>query len=152
MVGGMALVTRLEDEMVSAPWGEVLARVYYVRPGVNLVYIEAAEPCRPLKFTQTLGKYALEAVLTRTTTPQNNVQPLKRETRESNRDQRGNVRSRPGQPAPARGQQNQKPIRQEQRPVQQARQETQQTEEPERKSSRKRRRFRKRGNKTEAGE
>jgi hypothetical protein len=152
MVGGMALVTRLEDEMVSAPWGEVLARVYYVRPGVNLVYIEAAEPCRPLKFTQTLGKYALEAVLTRTTTPQNNVQPLKRETRESNRDQRGNVRSRPGQPAPARGQQNQKPIRQEQRPVQQARQETPQTEEPERKSGRKRRRFRKRGNKTEAGE
>ena len=152
MVGGMALVTRLEDEMVSAPWGEVLARVYYVRPGVNLVYIEAAEPCRPLKFTQTLGKYALEAVLTRTTTPQNNVQPLKRDARESNRDQRGNVRSRPGQPTPARGQQNQKPIRQEQRPVQQARLEAPLTEETERKSGRKRRRFRKRGNKTEAGE
>ena len=152
MVGGMALVTRLEDEMVQAPWGEVLARVYYVRPGVNLVYIEAAEPCRPLKFTQTLGKYALEAVLTRTVTAQNNVQSSKRDAREARGDQRGNVRSRPGQPAPSRAQQNQKAVRQEQRPAQQARVETPQSEETERKTGRKRRRFRRRGNKTEAGE
>jgi hypothetical protein len=160
MVGGMALVTRLEDEYVTAPWGEVLARVYYVRPGVNLVYIEAAEPCRPLKFTQTLGKYALEAVLTRTISPQNNAQPNRRETRESSRDQRGNVRSRPGQPAPSRGQQKQvfdkaksgQPARQDQRVAQQVKTEVPKTEEAERKTGRKRRRFRKRNAKTEGSE
>jgi hypothetical protein len=159
MVGGMALVTRLEDEYVSSPWGEVLARVYYVRPGVNLVYIEASEPCRPLKFTQTLGKYALEAVLTRTTTPQQ-LQPVRRESREANRDQRGNVRSRPGQPAPSRGQQkpafdkakpNQQ-TRQDQRITQQVKAEAPKTEETERKTGRKRRRFRKRNAKTESNE
>jgi hypothetical protein len=161
MVGGMALVTRLEDEVVSSPWGEVLARVYYVRPGVNLVYIEANEPYRPLKFTQTLGKYALEAILTRTTTPQNNNPANRRDSRESNRDQRGNLRSRPGQPAPARGQQQRTTIdkaksgqsaRQDQRPAQQTRAEVPKTEETERKTGRKRRRFRKRSAKTEGAE
>jgi hypothetical protein len=157
MVGGMALVTRLEDEYVSSPWGEVLARVYYVRPGVNLVYIEAAEPCRPLKFSQTLGKYALEAVLTRTVTPQQQ-QPMRRENRDSNRDQRGNVRSRPGQPAPSRGQQKAgfekskavQPTR-DQRVDQQVNT-APKPEEAERKTGRKRRRFRKRNAKSEGSE
>ncbi len=157
MVGGMALVTRLEDEFVSSPWGEVLARVYYVRPGVNLVYIEAAEPCRPLKFSQTLGKYALEAVLTRTHTPQQ-TQPTRRETREPNRDQR-HVRSRPGQPAPSRGQQKAgfdkskaaQPNR-EQRLAQQIKVEAAKPEDTERKTGRKRRRFRKRNAKSEGNE
>jgi hypothetical protein len=158
MVGGMALVTRLEDEYVSSPWGEVLARVYYVRPGVNLVYIEAAQPCRPLKFSQTLGKYALEAVLTRTVAPQQQ-QPTRRESRESNRDPRGNIRSRPGQPAPSRGQQKAgfdkskaaQPIR-DQRVAQQVKVETAKPEEAERKTGRKRRRFRKRNAKSEGSE
>jgi hypothetical protein len=149
MVGGIALVTRLEDETVLAPWGETLAKVYYVRPGVNLVYIEANFPHRPLKFTQTVGKYALEAVLSRTLTPQQS-QNLGREPREPNRDGRGNPRSRPGQPAQA--QKQKKPQRQEPRPVQQARVEVPKPDEAERKPGRKRRRFRKRGAKTEGGE
>ncbi len=158
MVGGMALVTRLEDEYVSSPWGEVLARVYYVRPGVNLVYIEAAEASRPLKFSQTLGKYALEAVLTRTLTPQQQQSP-RRESRDSNREQRGHVRSRPGQPAPSRGQQKAgfdkskaaQPNR-EQRESQHIKLDMPKPEDTERKTGRKRRRFRKRNAKSEGSE
>lgn len=65
MVGGTVLVTRLEDQTLETPWGPLLARVYYLRPGVSFVYIEAAEPHRILKLTQSLGKSALEATLSR---------------------------------------------------------------------------------------
>ena len=65
MIGGTVLVTRLEDQMLETPWGSLLARVYYLRPGVSFVYIEAAEPHRILKLTQSLGKSALEATLSR---------------------------------------------------------------------------------------
>jgi hypothetical protein len=65
MIGGTVLVTRLEDETIDTAWGPLLSRVYYLRPGVSLVYIEAAAPHRILKLTQSLGKLALEASLTR---------------------------------------------------------------------------------------
>ncbi len=65
MVGGTVLVTRLEDQTLDTPWGPLLSRVYYLRPGVSFVYIEAAEPHRILKLTQSLGKAALEATLGR---------------------------------------------------------------------------------------
>ena len=65
MIGGTVLVTRLEDQTLDTPWGPLLARVYYLRPGVSFVYIEAAEPHRILKLTQSLGKSALEATLGR---------------------------------------------------------------------------------------
>ena len=65
MVGGTVLVTRLEDQTLETPWGPLLARVYYLRPGVSFVYIEAAAPHRILKLTQSLGKSALEATLSR---------------------------------------------------------------------------------------
>jgi hypothetical protein len=65
MVGGTVLVTRLEDETVDSPWGPRPARVYYLRPGVNLVYIELEAPHRILKLTQTVGRSALEASLSR---------------------------------------------------------------------------------------
>ena len=65
MIGGTVLVTRLEDQTLETPWGSLLARVYYLRPGVSFVYIEAAAPHRILKLTQSLGKSALEATLSR---------------------------------------------------------------------------------------
>ena len=65
MIGGTVLVTRLEDETIETAWGPLLSRVYYLRPGVSLVYIEVAAPHRILKLTQSLGKLALEASLTR---------------------------------------------------------------------------------------
>ncbi len=67
MIGGTVLVTRLDDETVDSPFGPLPAHVYYLRPGVSLVYIEAAASRRILKLTQSLGKYALEAQLTRAT-------------------------------------------------------------------------------------
>ena len=65
MIGGTVLVTRLEDQTLETPWGPLLARVYYLRPGVSFVYIEADAPHRILKLTQSLGKSALEATLSR---------------------------------------------------------------------------------------
>lgn len=65
MIGGTVLVTRLEDQTLETPWGPLLTRVYYLRPGVSFVYIEVAAPHRILKLTQSLGKSALEATLSR---------------------------------------------------------------------------------------
>lgn len=65
MIGGTVLVTRLDDETVDSPWGPRLARVYYLRPGLSLVYIEMDAPQRVLKLTQGMGKLALEAHLSR---------------------------------------------------------------------------------------
>ena len=65
MIGGTVLVTRLEDQSLETPWGPLLARVYYLRPGVSFVYIEVAAPHRILKLTQSLGNAALEATLSR---------------------------------------------------------------------------------------
>jgi hypothetical protein len=65
MVGGTVLVTRLEDEILNTPWGETLARTYYLRPGMGFIYIEAAAPHRPLKFVQVLGRFSLEASISR---------------------------------------------------------------------------------------
>ena len=65
MIGGTVLVTRLEDQVLETPWGPLLARVYYLRPGVSFVYIEVDAPHRILKLTQSLGKSALEATLSR---------------------------------------------------------------------------------------
>lgn len=65
MVGGTVLVTRLPDATVDTPWGATLARVYYLRPGVGVVYVEAAEPHRPLRFTQKVADGILEAAIGR---------------------------------------------------------------------------------------
>jgi hypothetical protein len=61
MVGGTVLITRLDDELIQTPWGEVLARAYYLRPGMGFIYIEAQAPHRPLKFVQAIGRYVLES-------------------------------------------------------------------------------------------
>ncbi len=66
MIGGMVLVTRLDDELVDTPWGEVMARAYYLRPGMGFIYIELEAPYRPLKFVQAIGRFVLESSLTRT--------------------------------------------------------------------------------------
>ncbi len=65
MVGGTVLISRLDDELVETPWGEVLARAYYLRPGMGFVYIELEAPYRPLKFVQAIGRFVLESSLTR---------------------------------------------------------------------------------------
>ena len=70
MVGGTVLVTRLPDQTLETPFGQTLARVYYLRPGIGLVYIEAAAPHRLLKLGQNLGKHMVESFLTRATEPQ----------------------------------------------------------------------------------
>jgi hypothetical protein len=67
MIGATVLMTRLEDETVEGPFGPALCRVYYLRPGVNLVYVEVDAPHRILKLSQSVGKYALEANLSRVT-------------------------------------------------------------------------------------
>jgi hypothetical protein len=66
MVGGTVLITRLDDELVETPWGEVMARAYYLRPGMGFIYIELEAPYRPLKFVQAMGRFVLESSLTRT--------------------------------------------------------------------------------------
>ena len=66
MVGGTVLITRLDDELVDTPWGEVMARAYYLRPGMGFIYIELEAPYRPLKFVQAIGRFVLESSLTRT--------------------------------------------------------------------------------------
>ena len=63
MVGGTILATRLPDATLEAPWGEVEARVWYVRPGVNVVYLEAEAPFRPLRLTQETDLGVMEFVL-----------------------------------------------------------------------------------------
>ena len=70
MVGGTVLIARLPDETVQAPWGEVNAHVFYLRPGIGLVYIEADAPHRILKLGQTVGKFMLEGWLMRSGVPQ----------------------------------------------------------------------------------
>jgi Protein of unknown function (DUF3108) len=70
MVGGTVLIARLPDETVRAPWGEVPAHVFYLRPGIGLVYIEVDAPHRILRLGQTVGKFMLEGWLTRAGVPQ----------------------------------------------------------------------------------
>jgi Protein of unknown function (DUF3108) len=70
MVGGTVLIARLPDETVQAPWGDVNAKVYYLRPGIGLVYIESEAPHRILKLGQTVGKFMLEGWLMRAGVPQ----------------------------------------------------------------------------------
>jgi hypothetical protein len=65
MIGGTVLVTRLEDELLETPWGEILARAYYLRPGMGFIYIEAEAPYRPLKFVQAMGRYVLESSISK---------------------------------------------------------------------------------------
>jgi hypothetical protein len=65
MIGGTVLVTRLDDELLETPWGEILARAYYLRPGMGFIYIEAQAPYRPLKFVQAIGRYVLESSISK---------------------------------------------------------------------------------------
>jgi hypothetical protein len=65
LAGGTVLVTRLPDQVMDTPWGEKVTRVYYLRPGVAVVYIEADGPRRPLRFTQTMSVGVLDAIVSR---------------------------------------------------------------------------------------
>ncbi|HEX2865285.1 MAG TPA: hypothetical protein VHN99_12005, partial [Deinococcales bacterium] len=64
MVGGTVLATRLPDATVRAPWGDTPTRVWYVRPGVNVIYVEADAPHRPLRLTQETDVGVMELTLT----------------------------------------------------------------------------------------
>ncbi len=65
MIGGSVVIARLPDEIIETQSGPKLARVFYLRPGVGLVYLDAQAPHRPLRFSQAVGKFMLEAVFTR---------------------------------------------------------------------------------------
>ncbi len=65
MIGGGVVIARLPDEVIQTHAGPKLARVFYLRPGVGLVYLDAQAPHRPLRFSQAVGKFMLEAVFTR---------------------------------------------------------------------------------------
>jgi Protein of unknown function (DUF3108) len=65
MIGGSVVIARLPDETIQTHSGPKLARVFYLRPGVGLVYLDAQAPHRPLRFSQAVGKFMLEAVFTR---------------------------------------------------------------------------------------
>lgn len=65
MIGGSVVVARLPDETVDTPTGPKRAHVYYMRPGVGFVFLEADAPHRPLRFSQAVGKYTLEAMFVR---------------------------------------------------------------------------------------
>jgi Protein of unknown function (DUF3108) len=65
MIGGSVVIARLPDEIIETHAGPKLARVFYLRPGVGLVYLDAQAPHRPLRFSQAVGKFMLEAVFTR---------------------------------------------------------------------------------------
>lgn len=137
MVGGTVLVTRLDDELVDTPWGEVLARAYYLRPGMGFIYIELEAPHRPLKFVQAVGRFVLESILTR-------------ETRAPKPQDNNSKRPRGRQKPPPVPQQKTRPAEQKTRPVEQkvSPPRADQTEDGERKGK-KRRRFRKRGKEQE---
>lgn len=75
MIGGTVLVTRLEDELLQTPWGEILARAYYLRPGMGFIYIEAEAPHRPLKFVQAVGRYVLESTISKSGVAQQQSRP-----------------------------------------------------------------------------
>jgi hypothetical protein len=107
MIGGTVLVTRLEDELIETPWGEVLARAYYLRPGMGFVYIEADMPYRPLKFVQAMGRYVLESSISKSgeakakggdNKPQHNQQ--KRPDRPRGRHKQPNQQAKPQRPQP----------------------------------------------------
>jgi Protein of unknown function (DUF3108) len=65
MIGGSVVIARLPDETIQTHSGPKLARVFYLRPGVGLVYLDAQAPHRPLRFSQAVGKFMLEAVFSR---------------------------------------------------------------------------------------
>ncbi len=65
MIGGSVVVARLPDETIETPSGARRSHVYYLRPGVGFVFLEADAPHRPLRFSQSVGKYTLEAVFVR---------------------------------------------------------------------------------------
>jgi uncharacterized membrane protein YgcG len=65
MIGGSVVIARLPDEVIQTHAGPKLARVFYLRPGVGLVYLDAQAPHRPLRFSQAVGKFMLEAVFSR---------------------------------------------------------------------------------------
>ena len=90
MVGGNVMLTRLPDELIQTPNGEKTARVYYLRPGVGLVYLEADAPHRPLRFSQAVGRYMLEAVLSRISSVQVS-QPNRQDRNRGQQTARGRV-------------------------------------------------------------
>jgi hypothetical protein len=90
MVGGNIMLTRLPDELIQTPSGEKTARVYYLRPGVGLVYLEADAPHRPLRFSQAVGRYMLEAILSRISSVQVS-QPGRQDRNRGQQTARGRV-------------------------------------------------------------
>ncbi len=90
MVGGNVMLTRLPNELIQTPNGEKTVRVYYLRPGVGLVYLEADAPHRPLRFSQAVGRYMLEAMLSRISSVQVS-QPGRQDRNRGQQTARGRV-------------------------------------------------------------
>jgi hypothetical protein len=61
MVGGRAYAERLPDQTVALPYGEQLLRVYRLRPGLSLIYLDADS--YPVRLTQKVGEHVFEAEL-----------------------------------------------------------------------------------------
>ncbi len=141
MIGGTVLVTRLDDEPVETPWGEVMARAYYLRPGMGFIYIEAEAPYRPLKFVQAIGRFVLESTLTRTS----EQRPQQNQSNQAHKRPRSRHKPQGKYPEAAQKAQQQ-PRVQHQTALQ-----TPRVEGEEAGKGKKRRRFRKRGNKTQEG-
>ncbi|HWG86032.1 MAG TPA: hypothetical protein VNT60_11195 [Deinococcales bacterium] len=109
LAGGNVLATRLADQELETPWGVRLARVYYLRPGLAFVYVEADGPRRPLRFTQNLSIGVLDAVIGRGGTarpPMSERQGQARQAPGSRQGERG-----PQARQPERGQQARQPER-----------------------------------------
>lgn len=61
MVGGRAYAERLPDQTIALPYGEQLVRVYRLRPGLSLIYLDADS--YPVRLTQKVGDHVFEAEL-----------------------------------------------------------------------------------------
>jgi hypothetical protein len=61
MVGGRAYAERLPDQTIALPYGEQLVRVYRLRPGLSLIYLDADN--YPVRLTQKVGDQVFEAEL-----------------------------------------------------------------------------------------
>ena len=61
MVGGRAYAERLPDQTIALPYGEQLVRVYRLRPGLSLIYLDADN--YPVRLTQKVGDHVFEAEL-----------------------------------------------------------------------------------------
>ncbi|MBB6096809.1 hypothetical protein HNR42_000221 [Deinobacterium chartae] len=85
MIGASAYVQRLPDALCPTPWGDLEARVYYLRPGGAVVYIEQNEPNRPLRLTQEVDGVVMDSLISlpggRSAPPRKDSSPRREEPR-----------------------------------------------------------------------